>query len=79
MLGYMAVGASVGGVVLPIAAQNLIPRVGYIKFTLLVNLDFDGVIRFKWTMRIIGFILTAVLGVSNLVCWHNSERYYQQH
>jgi len=49
VLGYMAVGASVGGVVLPVAAQNLIPMVG-----------------FKWTMRIIGFILTAVLGVSNL-------------
>lgn len=67
MLGYMAVGASVGGVVLPVAAQNLIPRVGYVILALVVDLYFDGAVRFKWTMRIIGFILTAVLGVSNLV------------
>ncbi|KAF5347930.1 hypothetical protein D9756_010137 [Leucocoprinus leucothites] len=49
VLGYMAVGASVGGVILPIAAHKLIPEVG-----------------FRWAMRIIGFILVVVLGVSNL-------------
>ncbi|KAF9448295.1 MFS general substrate transporter [Macrolepiota fuliginosa MF-IS2] len=49
VLGYMAVGASVGGVVLPIAAYKLIPEVGY-----------------RWAMRILGFIMVVVLGVSNL-------------
>ncbi|KAF9441307.1 MFS general substrate transporter [Macrolepiota fuliginosa MF-IS2] len=48
-LGYLAVGASLGGICIPIAVRNLIPKVG-----------------FPWTMRIIGFILLLVLGVSNL-------------
>ncbi|KAF9444202.1 MFS general substrate transporter [Macrolepiota fuliginosa MF-IS2] len=50
-LGYMAAGASLGGIALPIMTKNLIPKVG-----------------FEWTMRIIGFILLVVLGISNLVC-----------
>ncbi|CAA7271138.1 unnamed protein product [Cyclocybe aegerita] len=49
-MGFVAVGSSIGGTVLPIAAKGLIPAVG-----------------FKWTMRIFGFILMAVLGVSNLL------------
>ncbi|KAJ3512139.1 hypothetical protein NLJ89_g3699 [Agrocybe chaxingu] len=49
-MGFVAVGSSIGGTVLPIAAKGLIPTVG-----------------FKWTMRIFGFILMAVLGASNLL------------
>lgn len=49
VLGIMAGGASVGGVILPITAHKLIPEVG-----------------FHWAMRVIGFILVVVLGVSNL-------------
>jgi MCP family monocarboxylic acid transporter-like MFS transporter 10 len=48
-MGLVTVGASIGGCVLPVAAKNLIDRVG-----------------FKWTMRIIGFILIVTLGLSNL-------------
>ncbi|PFH46717.1 hypothetical protein AMATHDRAFT_97034, partial [Amanita thiersii Skay4041] len=49
-MGLVAVGASIGGTVLPIAANKLIDSVG-----------------FKWTMRIIGFILFATLSLANLV------------
>jgi len=30
-MGFVAVGASIGGTILPIAARNLIPRVGYVS------------------------------------------------
>lgn len=39
VLGYMAVGASVGGVVLPIAAHKLIPEVGCVTLVFLCHLD----------------------------------------
>ncbi|KAF8637737.1 hypothetical protein AX17_002612 [Amanita inopinata Kibby_2008] len=49
-MGLVAVGSSIGGTVLPIAAKSLIDIVG-----------------FKWTMRIMGFILIFTLGMANLV------------
>ncbi|KAF8902813.1 MFS general substrate transporter [Gymnopilus junonius] len=49
-MGFIAIGSSLGGTLLPIAVKNLIPRVG-----------------FPWTMRIVGFILLAVLIASNLL------------
>ncbi|KDR69289.1 hypothetical protein GALMADRAFT_256119 [Galerina marginata CBS 339.88] len=49
-MGLVAVGSSLGGTVLPLAAKNLLPLVG-----------------FKWTFRIIGFILLTTLGAANLL------------
>ncbi|TEB39436.1 MFS general substrate transporter [Coprinellus micaceus] len=49
-MGFVAVGSSLGGTLLPIAAKQLLPQVG-----------------FKWTMRIIGFVLLAVLGSAILL------------
>jgi len=49
-MGLVAVGSSVGGTVIPIAAHNLIPIVG-----------------FRWTMRIIAFILLFALTLANLM------------
>ena len=51
-MGFVAVGSSLGGTLLPIAAKQLLPQVG-----------------FKWTMRIIGFVLLAVLGSAILVSY----------
>ncbi|KXN82270.1 Riboflavin transporter MCH5 [Leucoagaricus sp. SymC.cos] len=48
-IGLTTAGASVGGTIFPIAAQNLINIVG-----------------FPWTMRIMGFILIFMLGISNI-------------
>ncbi|KAJ3528867.1 hypothetical protein NMY22_g9234 [Coprinellus aureogranulatus] len=48
-LGLTALGSSCGGTVYPIAARQLIPRVG-----------------FPWTIRILGFMIVATLGFSNL-------------
>ncbi|KAF8981552.1 major facilitator superfamily domain-containing protein [Cyathus striatus] len=48
-LGFLAIGSSSGGIVIPIAVKTLLPLVG-----------------FKWTIRIIAFILTVLLVISNL-------------
>jgi MFS transporter, MCT family, solute carrier family 16 (monocarboxylic acid transporters), member 10 len=69
-MGLVAVGSSLGGTIIPIAAHNLIPAVGLVgAFTcrcvyfIILNLFR----RFRWTMRIIGFILLFVLTMANLV------------
>ncbi|KAF9001750.1 MFS general substrate transporter [Cyathus striatus] len=49
-MGFVAVGSSLGGTVLPIATKNLLPIVG-----------------FKWTIRIIGFILIFTVGLANII------------
>ncbi|KAI6144130.1 hypothetical protein BKA82DRAFT_154061, partial [Pisolithus tinctorius] len=49
-LGIVSIGASLRGILFPIAGQNLIPLV-----------------RFKWTIRVFGFIVLIALGIVNLV------------
>lgn len=72
-MGISAIGSSVGGTVFPVAAQNLIPEVGYVSIRFLLGHDFDyRLARFKWTMRIFGSILVVLLGVANLVSSRDS-------
>ena len=67
--GLTATGSSLGGVTFPIAVRNLIDEVGYVKHACgaLLCLAYRGCIRFKWTMRIMGFILLFLLGICNAV------------
>lgn len=68
-MGIVATGASIGGTVLPIATRQLIPKVGCVlplvmyDVTCLINWH-----RFRWTVRIIGFILLANLTIAACVC-----------
>jgi MFS transporter, MCT family, solute carrier family 16 (monocarboxylic acid transporters), member 10 len=68
-MGFVAMGSSLGGTILPIAAKNLLPRVGSVPGSDLVwvFLNMLSSNRFAWTMRCLGFILLAILGASNLV------------
>jgi MCP family monocarboxylic acid transporter-like MFS transporter 10 len=67
-MGVVAMGSSLGGTLLPIAAKNLIPRVGSVYFTYCEPFPWlMSISRFQWTMRIFGFILFVTLGASNLV------------
>lgn len=67
--GLTATGSSLGGVTFPIAVRNLIDEVGCAKAYVeaLSCLSHHNVIRFKWTMRIMGFILLFLLGICNAV------------
>jgi MFS family permease len=67
-LAFMAMGSSLGGTSIPIAAKNLIPLVGYVRQTWLSLSNINLLLHsFAWTMRIIGVILLAVVGACNLV------------
>ena len=68
-MGIVAMGSSLGGTILPIAAKNLLPRVGSVPGSDLVYIFLNPLSesRFPWTMRCLGFILLAILGASNLV------------
>lgn len=71
-LGIIACGSSIGGTVFPIAFRNLVATVGYVH-TLFCDRIPGGsqiLVRFKWTMRIFGFILICTLGVANVVRRH---------
>ena len=73
-LGVVAFVSSVGGTVFPVIFQSLKGTVGYVtNHDLSINLT-EFVHRFKWTMRIIAFILMFVLVIMNLVC--NTHRIY---
>jgi len=64
-MGIVAVGSSVGGVVLPVVTKSLIPEC--VCFPGIAS-GSDGFWNsFPWTMRILGFILLVVLGAENLV------------
>ena len=71
-MGIVAVGSSIGGTIFPIVFRNLVGQVGYFASRLYYT---NGVLiyfcschfRFKWTMRIIGFILMAIIAIPNLV------------
>jgi len=66
-LGITAVGASTGSTVFPTAAQKLIPLVGFVG-TIGGTVGVRSCnIRFKWTVRIFGFMLVVTLGVANIV------------
>lgn len=65
-LGLVAVGSSIGGTLFPIATRNLIEEVGYVPPNEQYAAALMNLLRFKWTMRIIGFILLATLTVTNL-------------
>ena len=65
-----ALGSAIGGTLLPIAARNLINQVGYVRRLNLLNTKFNAhptPLRFKWAMRILGFIMLLTLGCSNLL------------
>jgi hypothetical protein len=62
-----ALGSAIGGTLLPIAARNLINEVGYVQRPSLPINAHPTPIRFKWTMRILGFIMFLTLGCTNLL------------
>jgi MCP family monocarboxylic acid transporter-like MFS transporter 10 len=66
-LGVTAVGSSSGSTVFPAAAQKLIPLIGLVRTgggTVRVR---SYNIRFKWTVRVFGFMLVIALGIANIV------------
>ncbi|TFY81410.1 hypothetical protein EWM64_g2605 [Hericium alpestre] len=66
-LGINACGSSIGGTIFPIMFRNLQTEVGYALRYALVALSFIfNFRRFKWTMRIFGFLLMFTLGFANL-------------
>ena len=65
--GIVAAGTSIGGTVFPLIAGSLLPRVGYVFLFPLFEY-FNPKYRFKWTMRIIAFILLALMIMANLAC-----------
>ncbi len=67
-MGLMAMGSSFGGTLIPIAARNLIPILGYVGFLPIITIIITAIrASFPWTMRIIGFILLLGLGLANLL------------
>jgi MFS transporter, MCT family, solute carrier family 16 (monocarboxylic acid transporters), member 10 len=67
----MTSGSAIGGSIIPIAARNLIPRVGFVvflraRFDASLNVLMRSLDSFPWTMRIIAFILLCTLSIPNL-------------
>jgi nitrate/nitrite transporter NarK len=68
-LGITAVGSSVGSTMFPAVAQKLIPLIGFVR-TGGGTVDVRSYnIRFKWTLRVFGFILIVTMGMLNIVCF----------
>jgi len=72
-LGVASTGSSLGGTVFAIVGQNLLPLVGCVSNELSACVMFNDIIfRFKWTVRVFGFIVFVALGIANIVSF-NSE------
>jgi MFS transporter, MCT family, solute carrier family 16 (monocarboxylic acid transporters), member 10 len=67
----MTSGSAIGGSIIPIAARNLIPRVGLVaflreRFDTKLNVLMSSFDSFPWTMRIIAFMLLCTLSIPNV-------------
>lgn len=68
VLGILAAGSSFGGIVFPVVGKNLLPHVGCVLDAAFVRVVFDDItFRFKWTVRVSGFIMLVAVGVANIV------------
>jgi MFS family permease len=68
-LGITGFGASSGSTMFPAASQKLIPLIGFVLIGGSTVRARSFNIRFKWTVRVFGFILIATLGMANIVCF----------
>ena len=66
-MGIITFASSIGGTVFPVAFRNLHDTVGYALTAIRQRSLAESAHRFKWTMRIIAFVLMFVLGIANLV------------
>lgn len=68
--GVTAIGSSSGSTMFPAVAQKLIPLIGFVLTGGGTAHIRSYIIRFKWTVRVFGFILIAALGIANIVCFN---------
>jgi MFS family permease len=68
-LSITAVGSALGSIVFPVAAQNLIPLIGWVRLIghEIIHI-YPYTFRFRWTVRVFGLTLTATMGTANIVC-----------
>jgi MCP family monocarboxylic acid transporter-like MFS transporter 10 len=70
VFGCSAVGASIGGTVVPILVRTLLPRVGWVSshtFIASNSSTLTYLSSFQWTMRILGFLFLGLIIISNSV------------